>query len=168
MFVQRPLQQLSPASHASPSTRHPGKSWQLAAPLSPTDTQARPQQSPAIAQASPAGRQPLGGTQLPAMHTPAQQSAAPVHGAPAAPQIVPPQTPALQSSPQHAPAWAQACPSEAHPVGFAQRRASPPVGSAAQTNEQQSAPTRHAVPSARQVAAAQRPSRQTAEQHASS
>jgi hypothetical protein len=141
MFVHRPLQQSAPVVQPSPSTRHPDKSWQTAPPFSPTDTQVFPQQSPDIAQASPAARQPAGGAQVPAMHTPPQQSAARMHGPPAPAQAAPPHIPALQPSPQQAPACPQLCPSEAQPAGFAQRRAPVPAGSGAQTKEQQSAPT---------------------------
>jgi hypothetical protein len=53
---------------------------------------------------------------------------------------------------------------EEHPVGLAQTSRPVPAGSAAQTKEQQSAPTAQSAPSDRQAATAQRPSTHAPEQ----
>lgn len=105
VLTQRPLQQSAPATQVSPSTRQASSSWQRAGPPSVASAQARPQQSAAPAQLSPAGLQPFcAGAQVPAMHAPAQQSCAIAHGAPAAAQVGAPQTPETQPSEQQLPA----------------------------------------------------------------
>src|SRR6185295_20217072 len=105
-------------------------------PLSSRAAQARPQQSSLLAHGSPAGRQSALIAQIPPMHVPPQQSWAVMHGSPAGAQAAPPQRPPAQPSAQHAPAFAQLCPSEEQPLGLAQTSAPEPAGSGAQTYEQ--------------------------------
>jgi hypothetical protein len=80
IVAHRPLQQASPVAQVSPSTRHPGKSSQVATPLSPRDTQVRPQQSSAFMHTSPAARHPVAIAHIPIVQTPLQQLCAPAHG----------------------------------------------------------------------------------------
>jgi hypothetical protein len=134
MFVQRPLQQVSPIVQVSPSTRHAARIWHTSTPLlSPRSAQTRPQHSSAFAHDSPAGRQSGTVAHMPPMQTPLQQSGASALGWPTAPQAGPPQAPPVQASEQHVPAAAQLCPSDEQPCGLAQARRPLPDGSGAQT-----------------------------------
>src|SRR5436190_5587973 len=164
MFMQRPLQQVSPIANVSPSTRHAVSSWQTRTLLSPRGAQVRPQHSSLLAHGSPAGRQSGGAAHVPAMQAPLQQSWATMQGWPADAQPTPPQIPAAQPSAQQVPAAVQLCSLEEQPAGLAQARRPVPAGSGAQTNEQQSAPTAQSAPSVRQAARAQRPSTHEPEQ----
>src|SRR6266496_4256224 len=164
MFMQRPLQQVSPIAQVSPSTRHAASSWQTRMLLSPRGAQVRPQHSSLLAHGSPAGRQSGVAAHVPAMQAPLQQSWANTQGCPAAAQPTPPQTPPAQPRAQHVPAAAQLCSLEEQPAGLAQTRRPVPAGSGAQTNEQQSAPTAQSAPSLRQAATAKRPSTHEPEQ----